>query len=284
MLIQHPAKVVKGSGHLTEPQHTPTTGSPSHIVPIFTVASSSQPKKTQKHRKTKRNATEISQSSGPTTLVADKTDHEERGDRVEMATTTAASLDAEQDSGFKNYSSKEESQKVRNKRKSRTPQPKRRLFKVRIESSSEKSLGDQEDASNQGRNDQDKGISFVKDAKIQGRYGHDIEINTASTSITTTSINITTAEPVTIVSTPITTAGVSVSTVEPSTPPTIKIVIEDEDLIISQTLMKIRSEKPKEKAKERGSKENSNETTTRPTKGVIIREDSETTTRPTVPP
>nr|GEV23147.1 hypothetical protein [Tanacetum cinerariifolium] len=58
-----------------------------------------KPKKTQKHRKTKRKATEISQSSGPTTIVADETVHEERGDKVERAATTAASLDVEQDSG-----------------------------------------------------------------------------------------------------------------------------------------------------------------------------------------
>ncbi|GJW34018.1 hypothetical protein Tco_0054050 [Tanacetum coccineum] len=59
-----------------------------------------------------------------------------------------------------------------------------------------------------------------EDAETRGRYGHDIEINTAITSITTTNINITTAKPVTTASAPITTAGVSVSTAEPSTPPT----------------------------------------------------------------
>nr|GEY49460.1 putative ribonuclease H-like domain-containing protein [Tanacetum cinerariifolium]GEY51059.1 putative ribonuclease H-like domain-containing protein [Tanacetum cinerariifolium]GEY55040.1 putative ribonuclease H-like domain-containing protein [Tanacetum cinerariifolium] len=73
--------------------------------------------------------------------------------------------------------------RLEKKRKSRTPQLKRGLF---------------------------------KDAEIQGRYGHDTKINTSSTSITTASINITTAEPVTTVSAPITTAGVSVSTVEPT--------------------------------------------------------------------
>nr|GEZ05742.1 hypothetical protein [Tanacetum cinerariifolium] len=192
MLIQHQAEVGKGSRKPTEPQHIPSTALPSHIVPILTVASSSQPKKTQKHKKTKRKATEISQSSGPTTLVADETVYEERGDKVERAATTTASLDAEQDSGiiiapnpqqylmslflrelvqvvvlgFRNYSSKEESQ---------------------------------------------------EDTEIQGKYGHDIEINTASTSITTANINITIAEPVTTVNTPITTTGVFVSTAEPST-------------------------------------------------------------------
>ncbi|GJY07030.1 ribonuclease H-like domain-containing protein [Tanacetum coccineum] len=61
----------------------------------------------------------------------------------------------------------------------------------------------QEDSSKQERNeiDQDEGISwFQEDLETQGRYGHDIRVNTASTSITTTSINITTAKLVTIAS------------------------------------------------------------------------------------
>ncbi|GJS01449.1 hypothetical protein Tco_0317957 [Tanacetum coccineum] len=89
----------EGSGKPTEPQHTPTTTSPSNEEPILNVASSSQPKKTYTHRKTKRKATEISQSSRPTILVAYETAHEERGDSMERAATTSASLDAEQDSG-----------------------------------------------------------------------------------------------------------------------------------------------------------------------------------------
>ncbi|GKA86438.1 hypothetical protein Tco_0808149 [Tanacetum coccineum] len=73
----------EGSGQPSEPQHTPTTASPSNVEPIPTVASSSHPKKTQKHRKTKRKVTKKSQSSGPTTLVADETVHEEKGGRME---------------------------------------------------------------------------------------------------------------------------------------------------------------------------------------------------------
>ncbi|GKE12842.1 hypothetical protein Tco_1416393, partial [Tanacetum coccineum] len=89
---------------------------------------------------------------------------------------------------------------------------------------------------------------------------------------------------VTTVNAPITTAGVSVSTAEPSTPLTTTTIIEDEYLIITQTLMKIRSEKSKEKAKERGSKENSSKPATRPTRGVTMQEPSESETRKAVPP
>ncbi|GJT76000.1 putative ribonuclease H-like domain-containing protein [Tanacetum coccineum] len=214
---------------------------------------------------------------------------EDGGDRMVRAATTASSLEAEQDSDLEIKKLKKRVKQLEKKKKSRTPQLKRRLFKVRIESSAEKSLGDQEDASKQGRNkgDQDEGISLLQeDAETQGRYGNEIEVNTTSTSITTASINITTAEPVTTASEPVTTAGVyagvSVSTAEPSTPPsTTTTLIEDEYLIIAQTLMKMRSEKSKEKSKEKGV---SSETAKRLTRGVVMREASETTTRSMVPP
>nr|GEX60370.1 hypothetical protein [Tanacetum cinerariifolium] len=113
--------------------------------------------------------------------------------------------------------------RLEKKRKLRTLQLKRRLIKARIESSAKKSLGDQKDASNQGRNDQDKEILFVQeDAETQR-------------------------------SAPVTTIGVSISIAEPSTPlTTITTTIEDEDLTIAQTLMKMRSVKSKEKSKEKG--------------------------------
>ncbi|GJS87055.1 hypothetical protein Tco_0769691 [Tanacetum coccineum] len=198
MLIQPQADVGEGSRQPSKPQHTSTTASPSNIEPIPTVASSSHLKKTHKHRKTKRKATEISQFSGPTILVADETVHEEMGDSMERAATTTASLDAEQDIGrqdtilgdrpaqtrFERLSKQsndpplsrvntlgsgedKESQEVEKKKKARTPQLKRRLFKVRIECSADKSLSDQEDASKQERNiaelDQDERISFDQD-------------------------------------------------------------------------------------------------------------------------
>ncbi|GJS18407.1 hypothetical protein Tco_0412879 [Tanacetum coccineum] len=120
----------------------------------------------------------------------------------------------------------------------------------------------QEEGRNIAKSDQDEEISFVQeDAETQGRYDHDIDV--------------------TIASTPITTTVVSVSTAEPSTPPTTTIIIEDEDLIIAQTLMKMKSEKSKEKLKE---KVVSSETSLRPIRGVTKQESSESRTRQPVPP
>nr|GEW97708.1 retrovirus-related Pol polyprotein from transposon TNT 1-94 [Tanacetum cinerariifolium] len=189
-------------------------------------------------------------AAGHYLVLPDETIHEERRDRVEGSATTAASLDAKQDSvlALENNKTaqdleithlKKRVKRLEKKKKLRTPQLKRRLLKVRIKSFAEKSLGNQEDASKKGKNDQDEGISFVQeDVDTHGRYDHNIEVNTTSTSITTASINLTAAT----VSAPITTAGVSVSTAETSTPPTTTpTIVEDEDLKIAQTLMKMRN-------------------------------------------
>ncbi|GJU49080.1 hypothetical protein Tco_1218635 [Tanacetum coccineum] len=187
MLIQSQAVESEGSRQPTKSQHTPTTALPSH-------------------------------ASVPTTLVADETVHGERGDSVERAATTATSLDAEQGSGVNTHGSDKERIKLKELMDmcTKLSDGVLDLENVRIESSAEKSLGDQEDASKQGRNkiDQDEGISCI---------------------------NITTAKPVTTANAPIITAGVSVSTAKPSTPPTTTTTfIEHEDLTIAQTLMKIR--------------------------------------------
>ncbi|GJT96219.1 putative ribonuclease H-like domain-containing protein [Tanacetum coccineum] len=98
----------EGSRQPTEPQHTPTTASPSHEEPIPIVASSSHLKKTHKCRKAKSKDTKIPQSSEPTNFDADEAVYKERGDSVERAATTAASLEAEQDSGVNTPGSDEE--------------------------------------------------------------------------------------------------------------------------------------------------------------------------------
>nr|GEY00053.1 hypothetical protein [Tanacetum cinerariifolium] len=220
-----------------------------HPTEVGEIPSLSQPKKTQKHRKTKRKATEISQSSGPTNPVANETVHEERGEKVERAATTAVSLDTEQDSGtinrtqsmvipnepipqgtglgdspkhqdtilgdipaqtwfkrlskqsheptlsrvntlrsgedrFVNYSSKEESPEV-------------------IKEEKVKNSTTQEE----GRNDQDEGISFVQeDAETQ----RSAPITNASAPVSTAGVLVTT------IGVSISAAGVSVSTAEPT--------------------------------------------------------------------
>ncbi|GJU95933.1 ribonuclease H-like domain-containing protein [Tanacetum coccineum] len=98
-----------------------------------------------------------------------------------------------------------------------------------------------EDASKQGRTD-DKTKKMFTDSDFD-ELDNDIEnvegetVNTATTGVST-------------VSAPVTTAGIAISTAEPRTPPTTAATIfGDEDLTIAQTLVKMRSEKAKEKEK-----------------------------------
>ncbi|GJU57996.1 hypothetical protein Tco_1235762 [Tanacetum coccineum] len=91
----------EGSGQPSEPQPPPSTAPPSQEEQVPAVATS-HPQKTQTPRQAKRGQdTEIPQSGGPPEKVGDEAVHKELGDRVERAATTAASLDAEQDSGAK---------------------------------------------------------------------------------------------------------------------------------------------------------------------------------------
>ncbi|GJY37605.1 ribonuclease H-like domain-containing protein [Tanacetum coccineum] len=96
MLAQQ-AYMGKGPGQPTDPHHTSIYVQPSNEEPI-TIPSSSQPKKTHRPRKAKRD-TEISQSSGPISLVRDETVTKVREDKMERASTIASSLEVEQDSG-----------------------------------------------------------------------------------------------------------------------------------------------------------------------------------------
>ncbi|GKF04850.1 hypothetical protein Tco_0035518, partial [Tanacetum coccineum] len=167
-------------------------------------------------------------TSEPISNVVDEAVYEEWDDRVERATTTAASLDAEQASGgsprcqeamggsiaqtrskrvpiqsndppLSRVLALEKSKtaqdllitrlklrvkKLEKKRKkARTPQPiKMRLFKVRVESSADENL-DEEDPSIQGRSmieeiDQDAGVTLVQsDVEDQGRFDDEIDFD-----------------------------------------------------------------------------------------------------------
>ncbi|GKE74745.1 hypothetical protein Tco_1536786 [Tanacetum coccineum] len=110
--------------------------------------------------------TEVPQPSSPADNIADEVVYEEMDDSLERAATTATSLDADLD----------RVKKLEKKGGSRTHKLKR-LYKVgksaRVISSDEASLGDQEDASKQGRkiDDIDKDAEITLVDETQGRYG-----------------------------------------------------------------------------------------------------------------
>ncbi|GJT01832.1 hypothetical protein Tco_0823001 [Tanacetum coccineum] len=101
----------------------------------------------------------------------------------------------------------------------KTAQDRRELFKSRVETSTDKILG--EDSSKQGRNDD-------RTKELNLTYGADTKVIVEDKEVSA--------------------ASVPVSTATPSTPPTTTI-FGDEDLTIAQTLVKMRSKKAKEKEK-----------------------------------
>nr|GEW73022.1 hypothetical protein [Tanacetum cinerariifolium] len=78
----------EGSAQPIDTQHTPTFDMP---LP--------KPKKTQKPRQPRRKTTKVPQPSEFTNIATDEAVYKERGDSLVRATTTAFSLEAEQDSG-----------------------------------------------------------------------------------------------------------------------------------------------------------------------------------------
>ncbi|GJU54029.1 hypothetical protein Tco_1227743 [Tanacetum coccineum] len=87
----------EGSGNPSEPQPPPSTAQHTHEEPIPHIESSS-PQKTQSPRQALNKDTELPQTSVPIPNVSDEVVHQERGDSVERAATTATSLEAVQDS------------------------------------------------------------------------------------------------------------------------------------------------------------------------------------------
>ncbi|GKC92210.1 hypothetical protein Tco_1157652, partial [Tanacetum coccineum] len=88
MVVQNQSQLGEGSTIPTDPHHTPTFIQPS-----------TQPQKTQKPRNPKRKDTQVPHPSDPTKSVVDEAVYKELGDSLVRATTTASSLEAEQDSG-----------------------------------------------------------------------------------------------------------------------------------------------------------------------------------------
>ncbi|GKB97137.1 hypothetical protein Tco_0983274, partial [Tanacetum coccineum] len=159
-------------------------------------------------------------------LSENETVHEERGDSMERAATTTASLDAEQDSGniIRTQSMATLNEPIPQGTSSGSG-PRRqdtilgdRPAQTRFERLSKQS----NDPPLSGVNTPGSGEDRLKIMELmeictklsdRGRYDHELDVTT--------------------VSAPITTAGVSISTVELSTPPTTTTVIEDEDFIIA---------------------------------------------------
>ncbi|GJW60120.1 hypothetical protein Tco_0109455 [Tanacetum coccineum] len=212
-------------------------------------------------RKPKKN-TKVPQPSGSTDNVADKVVYKELDDSLVRAATITSSLEAEQDSGggpkrqetmgiqlLKLEFCTKLQQRVLDLENTKTAQAQeitslkirvkklekkgglrnhklKRIYKVgrsaRVISSDETSLGDQEDASNQGR----KIDGIDKDAKIT--------LDMAEKDINVAEKEVSTADPVTTTGDVVTTASVEISTASPT-----ETIITD-DMTLAQTLIEIR--------------------------------------------
>ncbi|GJS52884.1 uncharacterized mitochondrial protein-like protein [Tanacetum coccineum] len=131
--------------------------------------------------------------------------------------------------------------RLEKKRKARTLQPmKKRLFKGRVETSTDKSLG--EDASKQGRNDEK-----IEELNLTDRADTEVIVEDKGSGEKggSTADQVSTARPeVSAASVP-----VNVSVATPSTPPTTTNIFGDEDSLVLRHLCRVRSEKVKEKEK-----------------------------------
>ncbi|GKD91801.1 hypothetical protein Tco_1371638 [Tanacetum coccineum] len=90
------AKESEGSRNPSEPQPPPSIAQPTHEEPILNIESSS-PQKTQSPRQALNKDTKLPQTSMPIPNIPDEAVHQERGDSVERAATTATSSEAVQD-------------------------------------------------------------------------------------------------------------------------------------------------------------------------------------------
>ncbi|GJY26159.1 hypothetical protein Tco_0400885 [Tanacetum coccineum] len=198
----------------------------------ITQPSTSRPQKKQSRRKQRKD-------SGPTEPITDEANNEEHVVLALKNTNTSQAAEI--------ATLKERVMKLEKKRRSRTYKP-RRLYKVgfsrRIESSDDASLGVQEDASKQGRKiaDLDADIEVTLIDETQWRNDEDLMFDTGvlngnevfqepmvNIDTTTSLIPISDADPVTTADEVVTTASVEIP----------------EELTLAQTLIEIKSAKPK---------------------------------------
>ncbi|GKE29656.1 hypothetical protein Tco_1445040 [Tanacetum coccineum] len=267
MMVQAHEEMVEGSEIPTDPHHTPI------IQP-----STSQPQKKQSRRK-QRKDTKIPQSSSPTEHIADEVANEENvptqsnGPHLSRVNTLRSEedrlslkelmdlclklsdrvldLETTKIAQAKEIASlKKRVKKLERKRKSKTPGMKR-LFKIgrsaQVVSSDDEGLGDQEDASKQGRKiadiDTDAEVTLIDET--QGRNDDNLMFDTCVLDEQEVKVEkgVSTAK--------VTTESATTTTVD--------------ELTLAQTLIEIKAAKPK-------------------VRGVMIQELSEFTTTTTTTP
>ncbi|GJR35857.1 hypothetical protein Tco_1211541 [Tanacetum coccineum] len=235
-----------------------------HHTPIITQPSSSQPQRKQKSRRPKEKDTEIPQSSVPSdpTNIADKVVTEEPSMQLKELMDFCTKL--QQIVLDLENTKTTQAQEI-------TSLKKRVKRSARVVSSEEASLGDQEDASKQGRKiddiDADAEITLVDES--QGRQNDDLMFDTCVLNDEEVFAGqdmvekeVSTADPVTTAGEVVTTTNVKVSTSSPTT-----ATITNVELTLAQTLAELKSAIPK-------------------TKGVVMQEPSKsitTTTTTTIP-
>ncbi|GJV93946.1 hypothetical protein Tco_1541759 [Tanacetum coccineum] len=260
MVVQAQEEMGEGSAMPTDPHHTP----------IITQPSSSQPQRKQKSRRPKEKDTQVPQSSVPSdpTNVADEAVNEEPSMQLKELMDFCTKLqqrvlDLENTKTAQAQeitSLKKRVKKLEKKGGSRTHKLKR-LYRVgrsaRVVSSEEASLGDQEDASKQGRkiDDIDKDAEITLVDETQGRYrdedmfgvndldGDEVVVESEVTDKAGKKRNIVEEA---VVVTDVVTIPVSAAT------------IANVELTLAQTLAELKSARPK-------------------TKGVVMQEPSEST-------
>ncbi|GJZ60374.1 hypothetical protein Tco_0616190 [Tanacetum coccineum] len=204
MMVQAQEEIGEGSTNPTDPHHTP----------IITQPSTSKPQKKQKPRKPKRKDTKIPQSSGPTEPIADEVANEENiptysndpllsgedslklSDLMEICTKLqqrVLNLENTKTAQAQEISSlKMRVKRLEKKKGSRTHKLKR-LFKVgrsaQVVFFEDEGLGDQEDASKQGRKIDDIDQDAKQSVKVVEEVVSTAEVSAAAI-ITTEEITL----------------------------------------------------------------------------------------------
>ncbi|GKC84218.1 hypothetical protein Tco_1139935 [Tanacetum coccineum] len=270
MVVQAQEEMGEGLVNLTNPHHTP----------IFTQPSLSQPQKKHKSRRPKEKDTQVPQSSIPTNVAdEDSMTLKELMDFCTKLQQRVLDLENTKTAQAQEIISlKKRVKKLEKKGGSRTHKLKR-LYKVgrsaRIVSSDEASLGDQEDASKQGRkiDDIDKDAEITLVDETQGRHDDDIMFDVSDLTgeevfVAEQGVPNSKKDDVVQVNTNATTVSIA-STILVSA-----ATITKDEITLAQALAELKSVKPKVTT-----------TTTTTTKGILIQEPSEsiTTITTTIP-